>query len=203
MATRLGLAGTAAVLLAILLTWAPHMPAPVFVESGPAAAVAAIALGAIDATAVLTAVAALAVVALLRTLPYGIGAVITCTIGALVTSALTREFLGTAMPSVDLPSGQLVAVVSLLGAASMVVSVSWRPVVLGLGTIAVLAVAAAAVLVGSASIVGIVGAVAIALVWWPACSIVMLFSPAAAAREAANPLDTAGLAVQRRMGRSR
>jgi hypothetical protein len=33
--------------------------------------------------------------------------------------------------------------------------------------------------------------------------VVMLFSPAAAAREARNPFDTAALVAQRRMGRFR
>lgn len=200
---RSAASGASAVLLLILLAWAPRVPPSTFGESTPASALAAHVLGAIDVTAVLTAVAVLAVVALIRKLPFGIGVVIACTIGAVVTGALVREVLGASMPSVDLPSGQLVAVASLLAAASMVASTTWRPVILGLGTVATLAVAAAALIVGSASITGIVSAASIVFVWWPACSVVMLYSPSAAAREARNPLDTAALAVQRKMGRSR
>ncbi|WP_141217044.1 MULTISPECIES: hypothetical protein [unclassified Rhodococcus (in: high G+C Gram-positive bacteria)] len=202
-AVRSAVSGASAVLLLIFLMWAPHAAPSTFGESMPGSALAAHVLDAIDVTAVLIAVAALAVVALIRKLPFGIGVVIACTIGAVVTSALAREIMGATTASADLPSGQLVAVASLLGAASMVASAAWRPVILGLGTVATLAVAAAALIVGSASITGIVSAASIVFVWWPACSIVMLFSPDAAAREARNPLDTAALAVRRKTGRSR
>ena len=200
---RSAVSAASAVLLLMVLMWAPQVAPSTSVESTPATALATHVLDAIDVTAVLIAVAALAVVALIRKLPFGIGVVIACTIGAVVSSALAREVLGASMPSADLPNGQLVAVASLLGAASMVASAAWRPVVLGLGTVATLAVAAAALFVGSASVTGIVSAASIVFVWWPACSIVMLYSPVAAAREARNPLDTAALAVQRKMGRSR
>lgn len=200
---RSAVSGASAVLLLIFLMRAPHIATTTSWESTPAAALAAHLLDAIDVTAMLIAVAALAVVALIRKLPYGIGVVIACTVGAVVTSAIAREIMGASMPSADLPSGQLVAVASLLGAASMVASAAWRPVILGLGTVATLAVAAAALVIGSASVTGIVSAASIVFVWWPACSIVMLFSPDAAAREARNPIDTAALAVRRKTGRSR
>ena len=200
---RLAVSGASAVLLLIFLMWAPHVAPSTSGVSTTASALAAHVLDAIDVTAVLIAVAVLAVVALIRKLPFGIGVVIACTIGAVVTSALAREILGASMPSADLPNGQLVAVASLLAAASMVASTTWRPVILGLGTVATLAVAAAALIVGSASVTGIVSAASIVFVWWPVCSIVMLYSPVAAAREARNPLDTAALAAQRKMGRSR
>ncbi|MCJ0980452.1 hypothetical protein MTX35_22330 [Rhodococcus sp. ARC_M12] len=202
--TRLAVSGAFAVLLLLWPMWAsPHVSAVLSEESNPATALASRVLDAIDVTAVLTVVAALAVVAVMRKLPFGIGVVIACTVGAMVTTALVRQTMGATMQPADLPSGQLAAAASLLGAASMVASTTWRPVVLGLGTVATLAVAAAALIVGSASITGIVGAASIAFLWWPACSIVMLYSPDAAAREARNPLDTAALAVQRKLGRSR
>ncbi|CCQ15786.1 Hypothetical membrane protein [Rhodococcus sp. AW25M09] len=187
----------------MLLLSAAHVEPFVSADATRASALAALALGAIDVTTVLTAVAVLSVVAVLRKLPYGIGAVIACTIGAVLTAELAREVFGSTMSSTDLPYGQLVAVVAVLGAASMVASTAWRPAVLGLGTVGVFAVAASALLVGSASIVGIVGALTVVFVWWPACSIVMLYSPDAADREARNPFDTAAMAVQRKMGRSR
>ncbi|OZD08659.1 hypothetical protein CH275_04280 [Rhodococcus sp. 06-235-1A] len=199
---RVAVSGSFAIALSVLLISAPHAPS-VPAEETPAVALAGVALDAIDVTTVLTAVAVLAVVALLRKLPYGIGVVIACTIGAVVTGELVRELAGSSVSPEDLPFGQLVAVGALLGAASMVASTSWRPVVLGLGTVATLAVAASALAVGSASIAGLAGALMVSFVWWPACSIVMLYSPEAAAREAHNPLDTAALAVQRKMGRSR
>ncbi|MGV8872962.1 MAG: hypothetical protein ACOH2Q_10570 [Rhodococcus sp. (in: high G+C Gram-positive bacteria)] len=201
----MALSGCSAILLLVSLTSIPHVALPVSVSAGatPAAALTARALDMIDVTAVLTVVAVLSVVALLRKLPYGIGVVISSTIGAVVTAELAREVVGSTMSSTDLPYGQLVAVAAVLGAASMVASSTWRPVVHGLGTAATLAVAAAAMITGAASIAGIASAVLVVFVWWPACSIVMLYSPDAAAREARNPLDTAALAVQRTMGRTR
>ena len=200
---RMAVSGASAVLSLIFLMWVPHVSPSMSGESTPASALAARVLDAIDVTSVLIAVAVLAVVALIRKLPFGIGVVIACTTGAVVPRARAREILAASMPSADLPNGQLVAVASLLGSASMVASTAWRPVILGLGTVATLAVAAAALIVGSASVTGIVAGASIVFVWWPACSIVMLYSPDAAAREARNPLDTAALAVQRKMGRSR
>lgn len=201
--TRVAVSGCSATLLLVLLMSAPRVALSVFAGSNPAAALAALALDAIDVTAVLTVVAALSVVALLRKLPYGIGAVIACTIGAVVTGELVREAAGSTVPSVDLPYGQLIAVAALLGAASMVASTAWRPAILGLGTVVTLTVAASALIIGSSSITGIAGALLVAFAWWSACSIVMLYSPDAADREARNPLDTAALAVQRKMGHSR
>lgn len=201
--TRLTVSGLCAALLSVLLMWVPNM-APVWpVSTSPAAALASRALSTIDVTAVLTVLAALTVVALVRKLPYGIGVVIACVVGAEVTTALVRHLAASSTTATDLPSGQLVAVTALLGAASMVASATWRPMILGLGTVAALAVGAAQLVVGSVSPVGIVSALLITGMWWPACSVVMLFSPAAAAREARNPFDTAALVAQRRMGRFR
>lgn len=198
--TRLTVSGLCAALLSVLLMWVPNM-APVWpVSTSPAAALASRALSTIDVTAVLT---ALTVVALVRKLPYGIGVVIACVVGAEVTTALVRHLAASSTTATGLPSGQLVAVTALLGAASMVASATWRPMILGLGTVAALAVGVAQLAVGSVSPVGIVSALLITGVWWPACSVVMLFSPAAAAREARNPFDTAALVAQRRMGRFR
>lgn len=160
-------------------------------------------LAAIDVTTVLIAVAVLAVVALLRKLPYGIGVVIACASGSVVSSAFIRMLAGTAQTSPALPSGQVVAVASLLGAASMVASSAWRPAVLGLGSVATLTVAAAALVADTVSITGVAASILVAFVWWPACSVVMLYSSAASAREARNPFDTAALAAQRRMGHPR
>ncbi|WP_143545288.1 hypothetical protein [Rhodococcus sp. 15-649-2-2] len=201
--TRATVSGLSAGALLALLISAPHMASPASADVAPVAALAIAALGAIDVTTVLIAVAVLAAVAVLRKLPYGIGVVIACTIGSVVTGELAREFAGSSVTPTGLPHGQLVATTALLGAASMVASSAWRPVVLGLGTTATLAVAAAALITGSASIVGIASALLVVFMWWPACSIVMLYSPDAAAREARNPLDTAAMAVQRKMGRFR
>ncbi|MDV8025188.1 hypothetical protein [Rhodococcus sp. IEGM 1330] len=178
------------------------MPSVSF-DPSQATVLAAWLVDSIDVTTVLLMVAALTVVALLRSLPYGIGVVIACTVGAVVSTSLGRELAGSSITSTDLPNGQLVAAAALLGAASMVASTTWRPAVLGLGTVTTVVVALSAVVVESSSITGIVGAVLIASVWWSMCSIVMLYSPDAAAREARNPLDTAALAVQRTTGRSR
>ncbi|MDI9897609.1 hypothetical protein QM797_23060 [Rhodococcus sp. IEGM 1381] len=202
-ATRAAVSGFSASALLVLLISTPQLASPASADATPVATLATAALDAIDVTAVLIAVAVLAAVALLRKLPYGIGVVIACTIGALVTGELAREFAGSSISSTGLPYGQLVATAGLLGAASMVASTAWRSVVLGLGTAATLAVAAAALITAAASIVGIASALLVVFVWWPACSIVMLYSPDAAAREARNPLDTAALAVQRKVGRFR
>ncbi|OZC93528.1 hypothetical protein CH294_17240 [Rhodococcus sp. 14-2483-1-1] len=202
-AARAAVSGFSATALLVLVISTPQVPSPASADTSPVAALATAALDAIDVTTVLIAVAVLAAVALLRKLPYGIGVVIACTIGAVVTGELAREFAGASVSSTALPYGQLVATAALLGAASMVASTAWRPVVLGLGSAATLAVAAAALITGAASIVGIASALLVVFVWWPACSIVMLYSPDAAAREARNPLDTAALAVQRKMGRFR
>ncbi|MCZ4522027.1 hypothetical protein O4220_26190 [Rhodococcus ruber] len=201
--TRAAVSGLSASTLLVLLISTPQMASPASAEATPVAALAIAAIGAIDVTTVLIAVAVLAAVALLRKLPYGIGVVIACTIGSVVTGELAREFAESSVSSTGLPYGQLVATAALLGAASMVASSAWRPVVLGLGTAATLAVAAAALITGAASIVGIATALLVVFVWWPACSIVMLYSPDAAAREARNPLDTAAMAVQRKVGRFR
>ncbi|WP_206489488.1 hypothetical protein [Rhodococcus sp. KRD162] len=201
--TRMAVASCSASVLLVLLVSAPHRASPVRTDPSSATALAERALSAIDVTTVLIAVAALTIVAVLRKLPYGIGAVIACTIGAVVTGEVIREAVGLSLSSTDLPYGPLVAVAALLGAGSMVAGARWRPVVLGLGTVATFAVAAAAMFTGAASIIGVVGALSIAFVWWPACSIVMLYSADAAAREARNPLDTAAMAVQRKTGRTR
>ncbi|MBY4131516.1 hypothetical protein HQO83_24280 [Rhodococcus fascians] len=201
--TRAALSGLSAAALLMLLLSTPHVTPPASADATPLVALATVALGAIDVTTVLVAVAFLAAVALLRKLPYGIGVVIACTIGAVVTAELAREVIGSSVSSTELPYGQLVATAGLLAAASMVASTAWRPVVLGLGTVGTLAVAAAASITGAASIVGIASALLVVFVWWPACSIVMQYSPVAAARDARNPLDTAALAVQRKMGHTR
>lgn len=200
---RVAVSGICAATLPMLSAWSTHAPDVRPTESTRAAALASRALDAIDPTSVLIVVAALAVVALVRQLPYGVGVVIGCTIGALLTDAVVRHVVGTSIPTADLPSGHVVAAASLLGAASMVVSARWRPVTLGVGTVVTSSVAAATLIVGSASIIGVMGAASIAFAWWSACSVAMLYSPAAAARDARNPFDTAALAVRRRTGRSR
>ncbi|MFI8568895.1 hypothetical protein ACIGGF_20300 [Rhodococcus sp. NPDC078407] len=202
-ATRAAVSALSACALLVLLMSAPRVAPPASTVELPVSALADTALAAIDVTTVLIAIAVLAVVALLRRLPYGIGVVIACTIGSVVSGELAREMAGSYVPSTGLPYGQLVAAGALLGAASMVAAPVWRPVVLGLGTVATLAVAAAASITGAASIVGIASALFVVSMWWPACSIVMLYSPVAAAREARNPLDTAAMAVQRKTGHPR
>lgn len=194
------MSGFSASALLILLISAPPEAARASTNATPIAALATTALDAIDVTSVLIAVAVLAAIALLRKLPYASGVVIACTIGAVITGELAGHFVGSSVPSTELPYGRLVATAALLAAASLVASTAWRPVVLGLGTAATSAVAAAALLTGATSVVGIASALSVVFTWWSACSIVMLYSPAAAAREARNPLDTAALAVQRKTG---
>lgn len=159
-------------------------------------------LGLIDITGVLVVVAALTVVALIRGLPYGIGVVITVSIGAVLTTALVRHWADGWVPTSALPSGQVTAVLAVVGCASLVVAPRFLPMVGGLGAVAVGITGVAAVITGSVTIVGVLAAVLVSAVWWAGGSAVMQFSPQASEREARNPFDTAALAVQRRMGRS-
>lgn len=150
-------------------------------------------------TQVLLAVAALTLVAVARRLPYGIGAVITLVVGASLTTAAVRTWADGWVPSSALPNGYVAACAALVGAATLVAAPRFLPMVWGLGGVAVLAVAAAAVVGGSATVVGIATTLLIVVGWWAGSSAVMLFSPVAAEREAQNPLDTAALALRRRM----
>lgn len=154
-------------------------------------------LRAFGLTPVLTAVAALTVVALIRKLPYGIGAVITLVVGASLTTAAVRAWANGWVPASALPNGNLTACLALISAATLVASPRFLPMVWGLGTVAAVTVAGAAVIGGTASIVGVVTTALIVLGWWAGSSTVMLFSPIAAEREAQNPFDTAALALRR------
>lgn len=156
-------------------------------------------LQAFGITPVLISVAALTVVALIRKLHYGIGAVITLTIGASLTTAAVRTWAAGWVPASALPNGYVTACAALMCAATLVAATRHLPIVWGLGTVTVLAVGAAAVISGAATIIGVTTTLLIVAGWWAAASAVMLYSPVAAQREARNPLDTAAMAVQRRL----
>ena len=89
----------------------------------------------------------LAIVAAMRKLSYGMGAVLLLCIGANLTSAAVRAWESDA-PSVLLPSGHVVAVTALYGSALLVSAPRFRPVIAGLGFGVVLGVAGAAVMIG-------------------------------------------------------
>ncbi len=153
-------------------------------------------LRAFGITPVLCAVAALTMVAMIRELPYGIGAVTTLTVGASLTTAAARTWADGWVPTSALPNGYVTASLSLICAATLVASAKFLPVVWGLGTVAAATVAAAAVLGGSATVIGIATTLLIVAAWWAWSSAVMLYSPVAAEREARNPLDTAAMALR-------
>ncbi|MBY6366416.1 hypothetical protein [Rhodococcoides corynebacterioides] len=164
---------------------------------GPVAGGASRLLSVIDVTSVLVVVAALTVVSIVRTLPYGIGAVLMLCPGAPLTAAAARSWLPDSVLASAHPDGRIVAVASLVAAASLVVSPRVRPAVLGLGLAATVAVAAAAVVTAAASVVGVLGALAVTGTWWALAAVVMAHSPIAARREHKNPLDTAALKLRR------
>lgn len=161
---------------------------------------AAAVLSGLDITVVLTAVAALTVVPMVRQLPYGIGVVIACTVGSALTAALIGTWGAASIPAAGLPNVTVTAVTGFVGAAWSVAAPRCRPATLGLGAVVVATVAGCTVVTGAAVPAGVSGALLVAACWWSACSIVMLRSPVAAAREARNPLDTAAIAVRRKLG---
>lgn len=163
----------------------------------PVAGGAARLLSAIDITTVLVVVAALTVVSIARALPYGIGAVLMLCPGAPLTAAAARSWLPESVLASAHPDGRIVAVASLVAAASLVVPSRIRPAVLGLGLAATVAVSLAAVVTAAASFVGVLGALAITGTWWALAAVVMAHSPIAARRERKNPLDTAALKLRR------
>ncbi|SNS85218.1 hypothetical protein [Rhodococcoides kyotonense] len=171
----------------------PHSRAVVPSLVSPSDAV----LTAFGITPVLVAVAALTVVALMRKLPYGIGAVITLVIGASLTTAGVRAWANGWVPASALPNGYVTAAVALVCATTLVASSRFLPMVWGLGGVGAATVCAAAVIGGATSVVGVLTTVLIVLGWWAASSAVMVYSPVAAEREKQNPFDTAALAFRR------
>lgn len=181
--------------LPILGATYPHSRVMVPSLTGPADAL----LQLFGLTPVLIAVAALTVLALIRRLPYGIGAVISLVVGASLTTAAVRNWADGWVPASALPNGYVCACISLICAATLVAAPRFLPMVWGLGAVAAITVSSAAVVGGAASIVGVVTTLLIVVGWWAGSSAVMLYSPIAAAREAQNPLDTAALAFRERM----
>lgn len=181
------------VVLPVLGVTYPYSRAIVPSSTGPSETL----LKAFGLTPVLIAVAALTVVALIRKLPYGIGAVITLVVGASLTTAAVRAWADGWVPASALPNGNVTACLALISAATLVASSRFLPMVWGLGSVGAVTVAGAAVIGGTASIVGVVTTLLIVLGWWAGSSAVMLFSPIAAEREAQNPFDTAALALRR------
>lgn len=151
----------------------------------------------INVTTMLVAATAMAIVAMVRTLPYGVGAVLTLCIGANVTSAGIRTWVGDEASWTLLPSGHLVALAAVLGAALLVAAPRFVPAIRGLGFVTVVATAGAAAMVGPTSAFGLVASLGIVAVWWLVASTVMLYSPDAKEREALRP-DTAAIAFSRR-----
>ncbi|MFD4369658.1 hypothetical protein [Rhodococcus sp. NPDC058521] len=154
------------------------------------------AIGLVDVTSMLVATTAIAVVAIVRTLPYGVGAVLTLSVGANLTSAAIQTWAA-GSPSEILPSGHLVAVAAVLSSALLVAAKQYVPAIRGLGFVLVLGFAGASTLVQPMSPIGIVASVVIVAVWWMIASTVMLYSPSAAKREELRP-DTAAIALSRR-----
>lgn len=198
---RLGAVAVAVVALIVVLAVLPiagitypYSRAIVPSLSGPSDA----ALSAFGLTPVLLAVAGLTVVALVRALPYGIGAVITLVVGASLTTAAVRAWADGLVPASALPNGNVTACMALICAATLVASRAFLPMVWGLGTVAAATVSTGAVLGGSATVVGIFTTAAIVAAWWAGSSAVMLYSPVAAEREARNPLDTAAMMLRAR-----
>lgn len=198
---RIGVVGAAVaglililVVLPVLGVTYPHSRAIVPALSAPSEKV----LEFFGITPVLVAVAALTMVAVVRKLPYGIGAVIGAVVGASLTTAAVRTWADGLVPTSALPNGYVTAALVLLSAATLVSSPRYLPMVWGLGTVGAVTVAAAAILGGSASVVGILTTMLIVFAAWAAAAAVMVYSPAAAQREAANPLDTAAMALRRR-----
>ncbi|RRQ25523.1 hypothetical protein DK926_23185 [Rhodococcus sp. Eu-32] len=171
----------------------PHSRSVVPSLAGPSDSV----LTAFGITPVLVAVAVLTVVALIRGLPYGIGAVITLVIGASLTTAGVRAWAVGWVPGSALPNGYATAAVALVCATTLVASPRFLPMVWGLGGVGVATVCAAAVVGGAVSVIGVVTTLLVVLAWWAVSSGVMVYSPVAAEREKQNPFDTAALAFRR------
>ncbi|MBY6687382.1 hypothetical protein HQ305_17630 [Rhodococcus sp. BP-149] len=195
------LTGVSAAALVVLYAVLPllgvrYPPASVALEAlyAPADTV----LDVIDVTTVLVVVAALTVVAVVRKLPYGIGAILMLCLGSTLTAAAGSAWLSDHIATSALPDGRVVAASSVIASGALVVPGRLRPVVLGLGSALVAGVALAAVVTVGATGIGIVGALLVTGMWWGAAGVVMAHSPVAAAREAKNPLDTAALMLRRR-----
>ncbi|WP_424805989.1 hypothetical protein [Rhodococcus sp. 27YEA15] len=148
-----------------------------------------------DVTAVLTATTALAVVSMVRALPYGIGAILILGVGATLTAAASSSWLGAAPRSL-LPSGHVAAATALYCSAVLIAAPGWRPAVLGLGSVGVCAVAACTIVTENSGLFGVIGGALVALVWACGAAAVMARSPVAAKREELRP-DTAAMAFSR------
>jgi hypothetical protein len=188
---RLALSAAGVVLLCALYLAKPASTALSFPE--PLRSIADQVINVVDVNSVLVATVVLAVVATVRKLSYGMGAILLLCLGANLTSAAVRA---SDAPSVLLPSGHVVAVAALYGSAILVSAPRFRPVVAGLGFALILGVAGAAALVEPISVYGLVASLVVASIWWALASILMLYSPVAAEREALRP-DTAAIVFSR------
>ncbi|NRI67753.1 hypothetical protein FEZ60_19730 [Rhodococcus sp. MS16] len=189
----LALAALCAAALGILYFLRPDSPTVTVPESLRSVADQIVRI--VDVTAVLTATAALAAVSMIRTLPYGIGAILMLGVGANLTSAALGSWL-TDAPTALLPSGHVVAAAALYGSAVLISAPRWRPVIVGLGISGVAAVAVSVVATEMSGIFGVVAGLLIAAAWGCVAAILMEHSPVAAKREAARP-DTAAIAFSR------
>ncbi|AOW94851.1 hypothetical protein BFN03_11610 [Rhodococcus sp. WMMA185] len=195
-AYRLAVAAAGVVALSLLYAISPEVPAltlPTVLRP-----VAEPAVAAINLTSVLAATTVLSIIAAMRKLPYGMTAILLLCIGSNLTSVGIREWASDASAT-WLPSGHLVAVIALWGAAFIVAAPRLRPVLAGLGFAVVIAIAGAVALVNPISVFGIVASLLVGAIWWALASTVMLYSPVAAEREAARP-DTAVIALNRHRG---
>jgi hypothetical protein len=190
---RLALSAAGVVLLCALYLAKPASTALSFPE--PLRSIADQVINVVDVNSVLVATVVLAVVATVRKLSYGMGAILLLCLGANLTSAAVRAWASDA-PTVLLPSGHVVAVAALYGSAILVSAPRFRPVVAGLGFALILGVAGAAALVEPISVYGLVASLVVASIWWALASILMLYSPVAAEREALRP-DTAAIVFSR------
>ncbi|MDV8008572.1 MULTISPECIES: hypothetical protein [Rhodococcus] len=152
-------------------------------------------VGRFDVTAVLAATTALAVVSMVRGLPYGIGAILLLGMGANLTNAAFGSWLPD-VPQDLLPSGHVAAATALYCSAILISAPQWRPVVAGLGFAGVAAIGASALAAELSGLFGVIAGVLIALVWACAAAILMARSPIAAKREELRP-DTAAIAFSR------
>ncbi|NLG56084.1 MAG: hypothetical protein GX542_10650 [Rhodococcus sp.] len=150
---------------------------------------------AIDLTLVLAATVVLAIVAMVRHLPYGVAAVLIVSIGANLTSGLAGSWLPNT-PLDLLPNGHIVAAVALYGSALLVCAPRFQPALIGLGFTSVVAITAAAVVAEPTSIYGALASIGVGLMWWALGSALMQFSPIAAERESRRA-DTAAIALSR------
>lgn len=152
-------------------------------------------IGRFDVTAVLAATTALAVVSMVRGLPYGIGAILILGMGANLTNAAIGSWL-TDVPQSLQPSGHVAAATALYCSAVLITAPRWRPVVAGLGFVGVAAVGASALGAELSGIFGVIAGSLVALVWACVAAILMARSPIAAKREELRP-DTAAIAFSR------